>query len=62
MKKILLTAMFVTLCFGVGANAQTVFVPSPPVIYIPQLDQAGMSIQQEIVRQGLPHWDLSEDK
>lgn len=48
MKKFLLTAMFVTLLLSVGANAQTVFVPSTSPIYIPQFDPLAMMLQNDI--------------
>ena len=51
MKKILLTAIFVTLFLSVGAIAQTVFVPRPPVVYIPQLDPVRMYLQNNLFQQ-----------
>lgn len=50
MKKILLTAIFVSVFSGVGATAQTVFIPQPTVINIPLLDPSRMIIQNEINR------------
>ncbi len=50
MKKILLAVIFVTAFSSVGANAQTIFVPQPPVIHIPLLDPSRMIIQNEVNR------------
>ncbi len=50
MKKTLLAVIFVTVFSSVGANAQTVFVPQPPVIHIPLLDPSRMIIQNEVNR------------
>lgn len=61
MKKILLAVTFVTLFLSDGAVAQTVFVPSPPVIYNQMLDPVGMYLKQEIIRQGLPHGEAGRN-
>jgi len=50
MKKILLAVIFLTVFSSVGANAQTVFIPQPPVINIPLLDPSRMIIQNEVNR------------
>jgi len=38
MEKNILAVIFVIAFSSVGATAQGVFVPRPPVVYIPQLD------------------------
>jgi len=50
MKKILLAVIFVIAFSSVGADAQTVFIPQPPVINIPLLDPSRMIIQNEVNR------------
>ena len=50
MKKNILAVIFVIALSSVGAIAQTVFVPRPPVVYIPQLDPVRMQIQNEVNR------------
>ena len=50
MKKILLTVISVIAFSSVGANAQTIFIPQPPVINIPLLDPSRMIIQNEVNR------------
>ncbi len=50
MKKILLAVIFVTAFLSVGANAQQIFIPRPPVVYIPLLDPVRMHIQNQVNR------------
>jgi hypothetical protein len=50
MKKILLAVIFVIAFSSVGAKAQTVFIPRPPVVYIPLLDPVRMHIQNQVFR------------
>ena len=50
MKKILLAVIFVTAFSSVGVTAQTVFIPRPPVVYIPLLDPVRMHIQNQVNR------------
>jgi hypothetical protein len=50
MKKILLAVFFVTAFSSVGVTAQTVFIPRPPVVYIPLLDPVRMHIQNQVNR------------
>lgn len=50
MKKILLAIIFITVFSSVSANAQTIFIPQPPVIHIPLLDPSRMIIQNEVIR------------
>jgi len=50
MKKILLAVIFVTAFLSVGATAQGVYVPRPPVVYIPQLDPVRMHLEQQLFR------------
>ncbi len=51
MKKIfLLVVLFVIASSSVGVTAQTVFIPRPPVVYIPQLDPVRMHIQNQVFR------------
>jgi len=50
MKKILLAIVFITVFSSVGANAQTIFIPQPPVVHIPLLDPSRMIIQNEVNR------------
>lgn len=51
MKKILLTVIFVMVFSSVGATAQTIFIPQPPVVvYIPLLDSVRMHIQNQVFR------------
>jgi hypothetical protein len=50
MKKILL-AIIVSIAFSsVSVTAQTVFIPRPPVVYIPLLDPVRMHIQNQVFR------------
>lgn len=49
MKKILLAVIFVTAFSSINATAQ-VFIPQPPVVYIPLLDPVRMQIQNEVFR------------
>ena len=53
MKKILLVVIFITAFSSVGVNAQTVFVPRPPVVYIPQLDPVRMHLEQQLFRDSM---------
>ena len=50
MKKILLSVIFITVFSNVGVTAQ-VFIPQPPVVYIPQLDPVRMHLQQQMFQQ-----------
>ncbi len=50
MKKILLAVIFVTAFLSIGATAQGVYVPRPPVVYIPQLDPVRMHLEQQLFR------------
>jgi len=50
MKKILLSLMFIAVLSSVEIEAQTVFIPQPPVINIPLLDPSRMIIQNEVIR------------
>ena len=51
MKKIfLLVVLFVIASSSAGVTAQTVFIPRPPVVYIPQLDPVRMHIQNQVFR------------
>lgn len=50
MKTALLAATFIPVLSSVGATAQTVFIPQPPVVNIPVLDPSGMIIQNEVNR------------
>lgn len=49
MKKILSAFVFLTVFSIVGVNAQ-IFVPRPPVVYIPQLDPVRMQILNQVNR------------
>ena len=51
MKKNILAVIFVIAFSSVGATAQTVFIPQPPAVYIPQLDPVGMHLQQQVFQQ-----------
>jgi len=50
MRNIFLAVFFVIAFSSVGANAQTVFIPQPPVVYIPLLDPSRMHIQNQVFR------------
>lgn len=50
MKKILLATIFVIAFSSVGAIAQGVFIPRPPVVYIPELDPVRMHLEQQLFR------------
>ncbi len=62
MKKILLAVIFVVAFSTVGATAQTVFIPQPPVVYIPLLDPVRMHIQNEVFRNMVTAEALREGK
>ncbi len=53
MKKILLAVIFVTAFLSVGANAQQIFIPQPPTVYIPQLDPVRMHLEQQLFRDSM---------
>lgn len=46
----LLVVLFVIAFSSFGVTAQTVFIPRPPVVYIPQLDPVRMHIQNQVFR------------
>ncbi|MBA3335544.1 MAG: hypothetical protein H0T08_08045 [Acidobacteria bacterium] len=50
MKKILLMTIVSIAFLSAGTTAQTIFIPRPPVIYIPQLDPVRMHIQNLVFR------------
>lgn len=50
MKKNILTIIVVVVFSSIGAIAQGVFVPRPPVVYIPQLDPVRMMLEQQLFR------------
>ncbi len=50
MEKNILAVIFVIAFSSVGATAQGVFVPRPPVVYIPQLDPVRMHLEQQLFR------------
>jgi len=46
--KNLLVVIFAIVLTSIGANAQQIFIPTPPAIYIPQLDPVRMHIQNQV--------------
>lgn len=50
MKKILVATVFVVAFSSIGAIAQGVFIPRPPVVYIPELDPVRMHLEQQLFR------------
>ena len=46
--KNLIVVIFVIAFTSIGANAQQIFIPTPPAIYIPQLDPVRMHIQNQV--------------